>query len=95
MNNYHLDAPLHDTSTPEYFATEVCSITRAGPCSRVVFATAKIGPEQGRPMRETVVSVIIPTEMLALFAEHIKTGIPPRAQALMYLSDGEMVTKGH
>jgi hypothetical protein len=89
MKNYHFDAPLFDVTYTEYFATEVVSIQAIGPCTRIVFATAKLGTESGRPSRESVCAVVLPTEMVAMFAEHIRTGIPARAQAMLDFEGGQ------
>lgn len=53
------------------------------------------GFEPQRAARETVVSVVIPTEMLALFAGHVRTGIPPAAQSFRHWDEGEPSLKGH
>ena len=96
MKNYHFEAELLDVSVPEYFASEVVSAHRVGPCTRLVFAAAKVGANNGRPHRETIVSVVMPTEMVAMLAEHIRTGVPARAQQYLTCDpDGELVGKAH
>jgi len=91
---YHLDAELIDVNAPEYFATEAAQITHLGPVTRITFVSAKLCTN-GRPLRETVCSVVMPTEMVKVLAEHIRTGIPPRAQAAVGWEDGGFVEKPH
>jgi hypothetical protein len=97
MKNYHFDAPILDSQPlPEYFATEVVSAHQVGPCTRLVFAVARVPADTGKPHREGVVAVVLPPEMVAMFAEHIRTGIPARAQAFTaWDNDGEPTLKGH